>query len=48
MPILAPEDRIEVDALVAAGKPVPAIKRVRELTGLNLADAKRLVDALQA
>lgn len=35
----------EVDALLKRGKAIPAIKRVRELTGLPLTDAKRLVDS---
>jgi hypothetical protein len=38
----------EVGDLLAAGKNVPAIRRVRELTGLRLVDAKRLVDLLAA
>ena len=37
--------KAEVDALLTRGKVIPAIKRVRELTGLPLIDAKRLVDS---
>ena len=39
--------KAEVDALVASGKAVHAVRRVRELTGLRLLDAKRLVDSLR-
>jgi ribosomal protein L7/L12 len=35
----------EVGDLLAQGKAVYAIRRVRELTGLRLLDAKRLVDS---
>ncbi|GII61155.1 hypothetical protein Skr01_12400 [Sphaerisporangium krabiense] len=38
----------QVYALVAQGKKIPAIKLVREHTGLGLADAKAYVDALAA
>jgi ribosomal protein L7/L12 len=38
--------RSEVGDLVAQGKAVSAIRRVRELTGLRLLDAKRLVDSI--
>lgn len=45
----APEDRlVEVQALVRSGKKVQAIKRLRELTGLSLAEAKNMVDAMEA
>jgi hypothetical protein len=37
----------EVDTLLARGKHIHAVRRVRELTGLRLADAKRLVDTLE-
>ena len=37
----------EVDTLLAQGKYLGAVRRVRELTGLPLADAKRLVDTLE-
>ncbi|HEX6526826.1 MAG TPA: hypothetical protein VF070_43450 [Streptosporangiaceae bacterium] len=40
-------DRAEVDTLLARGKCIDAVRRVRELTGLRLADAKRLVDTLE-
>lgn len=39
--------RAEVDTLLARGKYIDAVRRVRELTGLRLADAKRLVDTLE-
>jgi ribosomal protein L7/L12 len=45
--LLDPAGRAEVDELVARGEPIRAIKRVRELTGLRLLDAKRLVDSIQ-
>jgi hypothetical protein len=37
----------EVKDLLAAGKVIPAVRRVRELTGLRLSAAKRLVDLLR-
>ncbi|WP_109472395.1 ribosomal protein L7/L12 [Ornithinimicrobium cavernae] len=39
-------DLERVRALKREGKVIPAIKLVRELTGLGLADAKRVVDQL--
>ncbi len=45
--LLDERGRAEVEDLLAAGKPIPAVRRVRELTGLRLIDAKRLVDSLQ-
>jgi hypothetical protein len=36
-----------VDDLLARGEAIRAIRRVRELTGLRLIDAKRLVESLQ-
>lgn len=39
--------RAEVDTLLARGKYIGAVRRVRELTDLRLADAKRLVDTLE-
>jgi ribosomal protein L7/L12 len=39
--------RAEVEALVARGEFVPAVRRVRELTGLRLIDAKRTVESLR-
>jgi ribosomal protein L7/L12 len=44
--LLDPAGRAEVDALVARGEPIRAIKRVRELTSVRLLDAKRLVESL--
>jgi ribosomal protein L7/L12 len=41
------QGRAEVEDLLAAGKSIPAVRRVRELTGLRLIDAKRLVESLQ-
>jgi ribosomal protein L7/L12 len=37
----------EITALVARGSKIEAIKRVRELTGLGLKEAKDYVDALE-
>ncbi len=37
----------EVLRLVQAGKDIEAIKRVRQLTGLGLAEAKTVVDGLR-
>jgi hypothetical protein len=34
--------KAEVDALLASGEAIRAVRRVRELTGLRLIDAKRL------
>jgi ribosomal protein L7/L12 len=45
--LLDERGRAEVEDLLAAGKPVPAVRRVRELTGLRIIDAKRLVQSLQ-
>jgi hypothetical protein len=39
--------RAEVDTLLAHGKYIDAVRRVRALTGLRLVDAKRLVDTLE-
>jgi ribosomal protein L7/L12 len=39
--------KAEVDALLANGNVVHSVRRVRELTGLRLLDAKRLVDSLR-
>jgi hypothetical protein len=39
--------RAEIDTLLAHGKYIYAVRRVRELTGLRLADAKMLVDTLE-
>jgi ribosomal protein L7/L12 len=45
--LLDERDRAEIENLLAAEKPIPAVRRVRELTGLRLIDAKRLVESLQ-
>jgi ribosomal protein L7/L12 len=45
--LLDERGKAEIDDLVAHGKPVYAMRRVRELTGLRLIDAKRLVESLQ-
>ena len=45
--LLDERGRAEVEGLLAAGEPIPAVRRVRELTGLRLTDAKRLVESLQ-
>ena len=39
--------KAEVETLLARGEFVPAVRRVRELTGLRLIDAKRAVQSLQ-
>jgi hypothetical protein len=39
--------RAEVDTLLARGKYIDALRRVREPTGLSLADALRLADTLE-
>jgi ribosomal protein L7/L12 len=39
--------KAEIDDLLARGKFIHAVRRVRELTGLRLIDARRLVDSLQ-
>ena len=39
--------RAEVDTLMTHGEYISAMRRARELTGLGLADAKRLVDTLE-
>ena len=41
------QGRREVEALLDEGKAIDAIKRVRELTGLGLKEAKDLVDVLR-
>lgn len=45
--LLDPAGKAEVDDLLARGEAIHAIRRVRELTGLRLIDAKRLVDSLR-
>jgi ribosomal protein L7/L12 len=47
-PLLDQEEKAEVQALLAGGQFVPAVRRVRELTGLRLIDAKRLAESLQS
>ena len=44
-PDLAPEVLTEIDDYLAAGKPIQAIKVVREHTAWGLVDAKQWVDA---
>jgi ribosomal protein L7/L12 len=39
--------KAEVDDLLARGEFMPGVRRARELTGLRLIDAKRLVNSLQ-
>jgi ribosomal protein L7/L12 len=46
-PLLDPEEKAEVQALLAGGQFVLAVRRVRELTGLRLIDAKRLAESLR-
>lgn len=38
--------KTEAETLIARGEFVPAVRRVRELTGLRLIDAKRTVQSL--
>jgi ribosomal protein L7/L12 len=45
-PTLSAAERAELQAILARGNPIEAIKRVRELTGLGLKEAKDLVDRL--
>jgi hypothetical protein len=45
--LLDEQGTAEVNDLLTKGKPVYAMRRVRELTGLRLIDAKRLVESLQ-
>ena len=42
-----PKDKAEIEAMVARNSTIRAIRRVRELTGLRLIDAAKLVDSLQ-
>ncbi|WP_203596918.1 ribosomal protein L7/L12 [Actinomadura bangladeshensis] len=44
---LTPEVRVRVDDLIGRGQYIPAIKLVREATGLGLKDAKEYVDGLK-
>jgi len=46
-PALIGDVRTDATALLAAGRKIEAVKRVRELTGLGLKEAKDYVDALQ-
>jgi ribosomal protein L7/L12 len=39
--------KAEIETLIAHGKPIYAMRRVRELTGVRLLDAKRMVNSLQ-
>lgn len=41
---LSPEQRSEIRELLESGQKIAAIKRVMELLGLGLAQAKRLVE----
>lgn len=45
--VLGEDGSREVDALIGGGRTIDAIKRVRELTGLGLKEAKEFVEALQ-
>lgn len=44
---LTPEERKEVERLLKRGKRTKAVKRVRELSGASLLEAKTYVDALE-
>ena len=43
---IGPDHQDEIRSLVAAGQQIQAIKKVRELTGMGLKDAKDYVDGL--
>ncbi len=45
--LLDQRGKAEVDDLLARGEFMHAVRHVRELTGLRLIDAKRLVNSLQ-
>src|SRR6266545_736913 len=45
---IADPDLVEITALLARGNKIAAIKRVRELTGLGLKEAKDYVEAMPA
>jgi ribosomal protein L7/L12 len=45
--LLDQEGKAEVEKLLARGAYVYAVRRVRELTGLRLIDARRMVDSLR-
>lgn len=45
-PVNGVEVSAEVRALVVEGKPIAAIKKLREETGLGLREAKEIVDGL--
>jgi hypothetical protein len=40
--------RNEVEALVARGQRILAVRRIRELTGLRLLDSRRIFDSLNS
>ena len=46
-PLLGEAGKAEVETLLARGEYIYAVRRVRELTGLRLIDARRLVDTLR-
>lgn len=48
VPDLTPEERQSLVDLLFAGQKITAIKRVRELRGLGLAEAKQIIDRLEA
>lgn len=45
---IGPAERAEIEALIKQGQTISAIKRVRELTGLGLKEAKDYVDTWSA
>jgi ribosomal protein L7/L12 len=45
--LLDPDGQAEVGALLARGEKMAAVRRVRQLTGVRLLDATRLVGSLQ-
>jgi len=47
-PQLTPEQREQFAQDLYAGRKIAAIKRLRELSGLGLAEAKEIIDRLEA
>ena len=47
IPLLGEAGKAEVESRLARGEYISAVRRVREITGLRLVDARRLVDSLR-
>lgn len=45
--LISEADKAELDGVLAHGQFVYAVRRAREMTGLRLIDAKRLVESLR-